>query len=137
MKMSCFNAAKEEAAHSDYSGSANVGCVIYYKGALIARGHNSNKTSPVQAKFNTYRYKNCGNRYLPAKNHAEITALKKIRWLDIDFSKIEVYTYRELKNGKIAMSRPCPSCMAFIKQLGVRKIFYTTEDGFAEERLTY
>lgn len=135
MKKSCFKAAKEEMRHSDYSGLAKVGCVIYYKGALIAKGHNSDKTSPEQEKFNKYRYKNTGNNYLPAKNHAEIAALKKIKWLDIDFSKVEVYTYRELKNGKPALSRPCPSCMAFIKELGIKKINYTTKDGFAEEKL--
>ena len=31
------------------------------------------------------------------------------------------------------MSRPCPSCMAAIKDLGIRNIYYTTDDGFSHE----
>ena len=79
-------------ARADYSGPARVGCAVYYKGALLAKGHNSNKTSPLQKQLNSYRFENCNT---PAKTHAELSALKKIRWLDIDFSKVEVYTYRE------------------------------------------
>jgi deoxycytidylate deaminase len=56
--------------------------------------------------------------------------------LDIDFSKVELYVYRELRNGKMAMSRPCEACMAVIKKMGIKKIHYTTPDGFATEKLT-
>jgi tRNA(Arg) A34 adenosine deaminase TadA len=66
-----------------------------------------------------------------------MAALKKIRWLDIDFGQVEVYTYRELKNGSLSLSRPCESCLAFMKQLGIKRIYYTTPDGYAEERLIY
>ena len=132
MRQSCFKKAKEEMMRADYSGPARIGCAVYYKGALIAKGHNSNKTCPLQKKYNKYRYENCNT---PDKTHAELMALKKIRWLDIDFSLVEVYTYRELKNGKPSMSRPCESCIEFIKQLGIKRICYTTPDGFAEERL--
>lgn len=130
-----FKIAKEEMFLSDYSGQARVGCAIFYKGALLARGHNSDKTSPLQERYNTYRYKDSGNRYLPAKNHAELAALKKIRWLDIDFSLVDIFVYRELKDGKIAMARPCPSCMAFLKKMGVKTIYYTTPDGYSKERI--
>lgn len=135
MKKSFFKMAKKEMKRSDYSGPARIGCAVYYKGTLLAKGHNSNKTSPIQDKYNFYRYKSNSNSYLPPKNHAEIATLKKIRYLDIDFSKVEVYTYRELKNGHVANSRPCPSCMKFIKDLRIKKIYYTTDDGYAEERL--
>lgn len=132
MRKSYFKKAREEMMRADYSGHARIGCVVYYKGALIAKGHNSNKTCPLQKKYNRYRYKSCNT---PDKTHAELMALKKIRWLDIDFSQVEVYTYRELKNGNLSLSRPCKSCMAFIRQLGIKRICYTTSDGFAEEKL--
>lgn len=135
MRMDGFEIAKNEMNNSDFSGNAHIGCAVYYKGNIIAKGFNSNKTSPVQERYNVYRYRNEGDRYYPAKNHAEISTLKKIRNLDIDFSKVRVYTYRELKDGKIANSRPCPSCLAFIKQLGIKQIYYTTNDGYAKEKL--
>lgn len=34
------------------------------------------------------------------------------------------------------MSRPCPNCMAAIKDLGIKHIYYTTNDGFVYENLT-
>lgn len=33
------------------------------------------------------------------------------------------------------LARPCPACMAMIKNLGIKKIYYTTDDGFAFEQL--
>lgn len=134
MKQSFFKVAHDEMNKSDYSGSARVGCAVYYKGSLLARGHNTDKTSPLQKQYNRYRFP---ENDTPSKNHAELAALKKIRYLDIDFSQVEVYTYREWKNGRLAESRPCPSCMAFIKKLGIKNIKYTTRDGFAEEKLFY
>lgn len=130
-----FKPARQEMFLSDYSGAARVGCAVYYKGSLLAKAHNSDKTSLLQERYNRYRYKDCGTRYLPAKNHAELAALKKIRYLDIDFSRVEVYIYRELKNGSLAMTRPCESCMAFLKKMGIKVIHYTTDDGFATEKL--
>ena len=40
---------------------------------------------------------------------------------DIDFHNLKLFVYRELKDGSIAMARPCPSCMALIKDLGIKK----------------
>lgn len=134
MKMTFFNKAKEEMEKSDYSGNARIGCAVYYKGTLLAKGHNTDKTCPLQKKYNRYRFEETNTL---AKGHAEIMALKKIRWLDINFSQVEVYTYRALKDGTISMARPCESCMAFIKELNIKKICYSTNEGFAEERLTY
>ena len=47
---------------------------------------------------------------------------------DIDFHNLKLFVYRELKDGSIAMARPCPSCMALIKDLGIKKIYYNQMD---------
>ena len=132
-----FKLAKDCSFNSDYTGcgSARIGTVVTYKGTVLAKGWNSNKTHSDQARFNRVRYKNTGNQYLPDKIHSEIQALSKIKYLDIDFSRVEVYNYREFKNGEMAMSRPCPACMKMIKEMGIRTIHYTTPDGFATEKL--
>jgi hypothetical protein len=54
---------------------------------------------------------------LPAKCHAETAVISKIKNLDIDFSKVHVYLYREFKNGELGPSKPCPSCMAYLKSI--------------------
>lgn len=121
---------------SDYSGQAKVGCVVYYKGTILSKGYNTNKTSLLQERYNKYRFRELDVTRYPAKNHAELAALKKIRFYDIDFSSVEVYIYRELRTtGAMALARPCESCMAFIKELGIKTIHYTTPDGYATEKL--
>ena len=132
-----FSAAKEVSFKSDYSGGNHnhIGCVIAYKGTILANGFNSNKTHPIQSKYNYLRFKNDGNNYLPEKVHSEIHALSKIKYLDIDFSRVHIYVYRELKNGNLALARPCPSCMAAIKAMGIRHVHFSTADGFAHEVL--
>ena len=134
MKRSFFKTAKKVMEQSTFSGRAKIGCAVVYKGSVIATASNTDKTSPLQRKYNDFRFVDCGT---PAKTHAEIGALKKIRWLDIDFERVYLYLYREDKAGHIAMARPCASCMAYIKELGIHHICYTTHDGYAEERLEY
>lgn len=130
-----FKLARECSLQSDYSGSARIGCIVVYKHCVLAKGQNSNKTHTEQAKYNIWRYKNCGNRYLPDKSHAELAALVKIKYLDIDFSKVHVYVYRELRDGSIAIAKPCPACMAAIKKMGIKHLHYTTNDGYCYEKL--
>lgn len=123
---------------SDYKGSGSsprVGCVFVYKGSILAEAWNTNKTSPLQDKYNSYRYYNPA---LPAKNHAEIAGLMKVRWRcgdSLNWDKMEVYLYRETRKGTMALSRPCRSCLYALRDAGVKNIYYTTENGYAKEEL--
>lgn len=132
-----FEAAKECSKNATYEGSCHVrvGCVIAYKGTILAKGWNTNKTHPMQAHYNKYRFQQKGGHYFPEKCHAEMQALAKIKYLDIDYNDVHVYVYRQFKDGKYAISRPCPACMKAIRSLGINKIHYTTNDGLAFEKL--
>lgn len=133
-----FQFAREASLKSDYTrrGSApRIGVVAVYKGSIVAEAWNTDKTSPLQARYNEYRYY---NPTLPEKSHAETVLVQRLRWKfgdSLDWSRVQIYLYRELKNGKLAMARPCRSCFHLLRDLGVRKVFYTTENGFAEERI--
>ena len=133
-----FKLARECSLKSDYSGCgrARIGAIISYKGAVLAKGFNTDRTHTDQAKYNKWRYKKHGNKYLPDKCHAECAVISKIKYLDIDFSKVHLYVYRELRNGSLANSRPCAACMAAIKQMGIKNIHYTSDDGYCYERIT-
>ncbi len=132
-----FQVAREESLRADYSGTTavKIGCVAVYKGTVLAKGCNSDRTHTLQKQFNQYRFKDDGSKYLPSKKHSEIACLSKIKYLDIDFSKVKIYVYREFKDGRTANSRPCPACMAMIHSYGIRTILYTTTDGYCEEVL--
>ena len=126
-----FNKARQVASISDYK-KQHIGCVAVYQGQVIGLGCNCNKTHPTQKFYNKYLIKS--DNMLP-KLHAEISCINQIKHLDINFSKVKLYIYRIRKDQPFGLSRPCPSCMAAIKDLGIRDIYYTTNDGFSYEKL--
>lgn len=131
-----FNKAKLAASVSDYP-KIHIGCIAVYQGNIIGIGCNTNKTHPIQKYYNHFRTiddssYNDSDSLLP-KLHAEINCINSIRYLDINFRKVKLYIYRICHDHPHGMSRPCPSCMAAIKDLGIRNIYYTTDTGFAHE----
>lgn len=83
------------------------------KGKIISRGHNEKKT---HAKMR----KNFGFKYL----HAECAALLKSK--DRGDTLLVV---RVLKNGSLACSKPCSKCMVYIREHGIKELFYIDWDG--------
>lgn len=130
---SFFEAAEAMSKTSEFP-RVHIGCVVTNGNhRIISSGVNSTKTHPIQKKYNKERFDEDTTHSL----HAELDALLPLLKEDIDFSKVEVYTYRELADGTMAMSRPCPSCMKLIKDLGIKNIYYTTQDGYAHEEIEY
>lgn len=128
--------AADCAKNASYRGPSRVklGCIAVYHGTILAKGWNSDKTHTDQARYNRLRFDE-KQRYCPAKLHAEQSVLTKIKYLDIDFSKVILFIYREFSDGAPALARCCPSCLAAIRALGIRTIVYTTTDGYAIEYL--
>ena len=108
-----FNKARQAAMISDYH-KTHIGCVAIYQGNIIGIGCNCNKTHPTQKFYNRYRKQ---SEMLLPKLHAEINCINSIRHLDINFPKVKLYIYRIRKDQPYGLSRPCPSCMAAIKDL--------------------
>ena len=123
--------AYKAATVSDYAFTY-IGCVAIYQRQVISIGCNTNKTHPTQKYYNKYRKPS--DSLLP-KLHAEINCLNQIKNLNINFSKVKLYIYRIRKDQPFGLARPCPSCMAAIKDLGIRDVYYTTNDGYAYEKL--
>ena len=126
-----FDKARQIASISDYK-KQHVGCVAVYQGQVRGLGCNCNKTHPTQKYYNQYRKQS--DSMLP-KLHAEISSLNQIKNLNINFEKVKLYIYRIRKDQPYGLSRPCPSCMAAIKDLGIRDVYYTTNDGYVYEKL--
>ena len=126
-----FKKARQIANISDYK-KQHVGCVAVYQGQVIGLGCNCNKTHPMQKFYNKYRMP---SDYMLPKLHAEISCINQIKHLDINFSKVKLYIYRIRKDQPFGLARPCPSCMAAIKDLGIRYVYYTTNYGYAYEKL--
>ena len=129
--MKYFIKARKVASVSDFM-KTHVGCIAVYHGKIIGVGCNTNKTHPTQKYYNKFR--DSSETFLP-KLHAEINCLYQIRNLNINFSKVKLYIYRIRKDQPFGLSRPCPSCMEAIKDLYIKEIYYTTNDGFVYEHL--
>jgi deoxycytidylate deaminase len=135
-----FELARQEALKSKFD-RFHLGCVIVYKGHIIGRGANSDKTHPLQKKYNKNRnFNQTGGKPVKHSVHAEIAALSSIPYPiqeSIDWSKVKIYTFRIAPGKKLhqGLSRPCDACIAAIRDRGIRHVFYTTSDGFAREEI--
>lgn len=98
-----------------------VGCA-YVVGSKVIIGSNDIKTAPIA--------KELGHRW--ERIHAEVNVLKFLPEEDLGGT---LFVYRQKKDGSLGLARPCDSCMVLIRRLGIRKIVYTTNGGFAVERL--
>lgn len=134
-----FEMARQEALKSDFN-NFHLGCVIVYKNHVIGRGFNSNKTHSVQKKYNKYRKFNKSRNPIKHSLHSEIAALQSIPYPiaeSIDWSKVKVYIYRICpgKSLHFGNAMPCSACYHAIKDKGIRKIYFTTDNGFAMEEI--
>lgn len=133
MNMRYFNIAREISKLSPFK-RIKIAAVVVYKKDILSVGYNSYKTNPLMKELDKERYDVEATYHCHCHSlHAEVSALLKIRNLDIDFKKVVVYTYRESNDGKMRMSRPCPSCTLYIKKLGIKHIYYTTNNGYCHE----
>lgn len=140
--MKFFDAAKTVAEKSNFE-RFHVGCVVVYQGKIISSACNSRKPDPLQAKYNVHRNFNNVNRKMCVHSiHAEMRALKHIPYTvaqTINWSKVKIFVYRIAPGlpNSCGLSRPCAGCMQYIKDLGIRDIYYSTDMGFAHEVLDY
>ena len=141
--MKFFEAARNEAKKSFFP-RFHVGCVVVYQGNIIAAACNTEKSDTIQKKYNHYRHFNNYESHKPINHsaHAEIKALKSIPYpvaQQIDWKRVKVFTVRIAPGlpGGVGLSRPCLGCEHYIRDLGIRDIYYTGNGSYIHERLIY
>lgn len=131
-----FKLAKNASEFSDCN--IKVGSVLIYKNKVISIGWNTNKSNPLMKEYNKYRTN--AKRYFDVDKHcnglhSEIMCLKNaIRAFDGDLSKCSIFIYSETKNGNTRLSRPCNACSKYLNELGIKHIYYTTNNGWQYEK---
>ena len=127
-----FRIAKVMSELSDHRHK--IGAAVVCKHRIISTGVNSNtKCNALQAKLDTDMF--CGLHF--GKVHAELDALLPLIKNNIDLKDATLFVYRQRKTQLPGMARPCPRCMSLIKECGIKTIYYTTDDGFAVEKIIY
>lgn len=128
-----FNIAKEISKFSNFK--PHVGAVITQGKRIISTGFNSNKTHPLQHKYNIYRNFNDYASSVPLE-HAEVHALSHLIGKKLPWDTFSIFVYREFKDGTPACSKPCEACDKLIKELGIKNIYYVDKNGnYVKERV--
>ena len=125
-----FEAAKVAAGSSTFK--VHVGAVAVYRGRVIASAASSNKTHPMQCKYNRFRPIDNIDLYLP-KVHAEIGLLTKLQKMDVQMCDVKVYIYRKCKSREFGMARPCEACWRALLNAGIKSVYYTSDRGYVKE----
>ena len=85
------------------------GSVVVHRNSIVSRGANVGRT------------------------HAEVSGLIKID--NIKKKSISVFVVRVSCSGELRNSRPCENCHAYMKKMGVSRVFYSTNVGFEKMKL--
>lgn len=59
--------------------------------------------------------------------HAEVKALQQM-WPN-KRAGVKVYSFRWRKSGTLGMAKPCPKCESYMRDCGVKVVYYSTSDG--------
>ena len=114
--------AQNMASSSNY-GKIKHGAVLIKGGSVINATFNKDKFSAFGERF---RQNGCGH----ATHHAELGCV-----LGIDRSKTSgasIFVVRINRLGKLRLSKPCTMCHDVLKFTGVKKVYYSTNDGSIE-----
>ena len=132
-QQSFFRVADAVASLSDHK-QTKLGCVLVDKHRIVSSGHNSStRCSPLQKQMDMARFGNSDKHSGPI--HAETACLLPLIRQGYDMSRSDLYIVRRHRNGSLAISRPCPGCMSLLRASGVRRVFFSVEGGFSEERI--
>ncbi len=103
-----------------------VGAILLNRNKVVATATNiETKTHPIQARF-AERVGLHEKIFL----HAEIAALVKCRE---ECDTIVVARLGGHNHDELRMAKPCPVCALALKEAGIDKVHYTTNNGFLYE----
>ena len=132
-QQSFFRAADTVSALSNHK-QTHLGCILVDKHRIISSGYNSStRCSPLQKQIDVARFGDPDKHKGPV--HAETACLLPLIRQGYDMTRSDLYIVRRHKNGSLALSRPCPGCMSLLRANGVRRVFFSVEDGYSVERL--
>lgn len=96
-------------------------------GAVIVKG---NKVLGIgfNDPFKTHPLSNTPYQYI----HAELSAIINSR---TDLDGAFIYVYRSGLKERPLMSKPCEHCMEHLYRAGIKKVFYSTNGGYAKFNL--
>lgn len=101
-------------------------------GAVLFKGSSVIKAECNTTQYIGYRQADSNNRLfgITPTRHAELNALHNVR--EDVLRGADLLVVRVTKLGDIRSAKPCPACMASVVRAGIRKVYYSTDDGTIE-----
>lgn len=125
-------------AHTSTYGVKNIkiGATVVDKRGNTYDGYNSKKSNPLQYHHNKRRFGMEIHDGISHALHAEMAAIKLAINKRVDLTGASLYVARVGgRDSPYGMCRPCAACMGAAIAVGITDIFYTTECGYAHERI--
>jgi len=110
--------------HPEYDCYPHYSFIIQ-NNKILGYGCNMKGEPPVH-----YGYHNRINGCLP-KLHAEFVAYRKMVGL-LNNKEFDVVNIRLNGKGEVKNSGPCSCCLGFLKEVGCKNIYYSTEMGWSK-----
>ena len=126
-EMRFFNVAREVSLLSNFKGP-HIGAVVVEGNRILSTAYNSDKTHPLQHRYNIYRHFGTCDQSQP-KSHAEIAALSPLIGKEINWNRVSIFVYREDQWGNRLCCKPCEACSRLINDLGIKNVFYINKFG--------
>lgn len=98
------------------------GAILTKGGSVISVGINRRRTNPALLDQEDYRLSSV---------HAEVAAIKGSHGADLKGAVI--YVARVNNAGEQMMSKPCEECQKVLRDVGVKKVFYTIDSSMTLE----
>lgn len=110
--------AAKTALHSSFK-QHRVGAVIVKGGNILSVGFNTRQPSSVLGT--------------PTR-HAEASAILKLMKEQRQHELVgsSIFVTRFTAGGRVGLARPCHHCMGLIRASGLKRIYYTTNEGTTE-----
>lgn len=97
-----------------------VGAVVAKGSRILSTGYNSRQHSSLLQT---------------STRHAEAAAILKIlkERRQHDLVGADLFVTRITGGGRVGMAKPCRACEGLARSVGIRKVFYTTNENTTEE----
>lgn len=128
----------EEVAESLIDWNDPIRCrhfsFILYKKRIVSIGINNQKTHPLNLKNRKISVRT-GEDFSDQKHIcSEFSAIFKLKKMtNINTKKCTLVNLRYDRNKKLALARPCMSCISLLKYHEFKTIVYTNNNGVYEE----
>lgn len=103
---------------------------IIRKSRIQKIGTNAKKTHPINLQYKYYGNDGTDIRATVGV-HSELSAV--LKYGKEDCSDCTFINVRIDKNGKTAISKPCLGCQSLLRQVGFKKVYYSTNLNSFEE----